>query len=307
VAEQQLVVENLRKTYDLGLFKPRAEVLKGVSFSVGKGEVFGFLGPNGAGKTTTIKAITGIIDIDEGTIEIDGAPHVSLAAKRKLGFMPENPYFYGHLTVQEQLEFYSELVQLDRSSVKRRIGELLQLVGMAKHATKATRTLSKGMLQRISLAQAMLTQPELLILDEPMSGFDPIGRQEIRNLILSEKHAGRTIFLSSHIIPDVETICDRVAIIVNGTIRTIGSVKDTVTKGSERYEIVFTGVDAVQVTTQIESLNRGSESAWIVVEEHFKEAVISELITAGARIVSVAPQRDPLEELLLEHYAKEVE
>ena len=223
-----LSVRELQKTFHPGLFEASIEVLKGLSFEVARGEIFGFLGPNGAGKTTTIKAITEIIYPDAGDIEVCGLPYTSLEAKRRLGFMTESPYIYRHLTGREYLRFSGELLGLERSGVEDRITRVLDEVGMGGRADRKMGTYSKGMLQRVALAQALLGDPDLLILDEPMSGLDPVGRRDVRDIILAQAAAGVTVFFSSHIIPDVEMICDRVAIIVDGTVRAIGAVSELV-------------------------------------------------------------------------------
>ena len=209
MSDVQLRVDNLWKTFHPGLFEPAVEVLKGLSLEVEKGEIFGFLGPNGAGKTTTIKAITGLVVLDKGEISIDGHAHDSIQAKRMIGFMAENPYLYNHLAGREYLRFSAELLGVDGPEVEDRVEAVLRQVSMDTRAEKKMSVFSKGMLQRIALAQALLGDPRLLILDEPMSGLDPIGRRDVRDIILGQKESGVTVFFSSHIIPDVETICDR--------------------------------------------------------------------------------------------------
>jgi len=302
MADLKLQIENLHKTFDPGLFEAKRHVLKGLSLSVQSGEIFGFLGPNGAGKTTTIKAVNGLIFPDAGEITVCGLPHDSLEAKRRLGYMPENPYFYQHLKGIEFLEFYARLVGLDESVAKTRIGELLERVSMAPAAKLPMRTYSKGMLQRMGLAQALLGKPELLILDEPMSGLDPIGRRDVRDIILEQRRAGTTVFFSSHIIPDVETICDRVAVINDGVLQAEGSVREIVARDSGEFEITFSGVDPGSLKTPIVSANTGSETVWIRVQAEQRDAAIRELTDLGAHLLAVAPVRNTLEAFLLEHY-----
>ncbi|MEJ2582478.1 MAG: ABC transporter ATP-binding protein, partial [Acidobacteriota bacterium] len=249
MTEIQLSVNNLQKTFHPGLFEASIEVLKGLSFEVEKGEIFGFLGPNGAGKTTTIKAITELIYPDAGEILICGLPHTSLDAKRRLGFMTESPYFYRHLTGREFLQFCGELLYVDPSVLGEKISRVLVEVGMERRADQKMGTFSKGMLQRVALAQALLGDPELLILDEPLSGLDPIGRRDVRDIILTRAAAGTTVFFSSHIIPDVEMICDRVAIIVDGVVRTIGAVSELVSGVAATYEATFVGAAPSELKT----------------------------------------------------------
>jgi ABC-2 type transport system ATP-binding protein len=302
MSEVQLSVRDLYKTFHPGLFESPIEVLKGLSFDVMRGEIFGFLGPNGAGKTTTIKAITEIIYPDAGEILISGLPHTSTEAKRRLGFMTESPYIYRHLTGREYLGFNGELLGLDRSTMERRITRVLEAVGMAERADRSMSTYSKGMLQRTALAQALIGEPELLILDEPMSGLDPIGRRDVRDIILAQAAAGVTVFFSSHIIPDVEMICNRVAILVDGTVRAIGAVSELVSSEAASYEATFVGAVPSDLTTPLEAHHLASGASWVQVASEHRRQLISELDSCGAQIVSLNPVRTTLEDLLMRHY-----
>lgn len=302
MAEIQLQVKDLFKTFDEGLFEPKKEVLKGVSFEVRKGETFGFLGPNGAGKTTTIKAITDLIFPDSGEITIGGLPYNSMEAKKKIGFMPENPYFYNHLTGVEFLSFYAQLLGVDRKRAGRRIEELLVAVGLEGRAEGKMQTFSKGMLQRIALAQALLGEPEILILDEPLSGLDPIGRRDVRDIIMRLATEGTTIFFSSHVIPDVETICDCVAVLIDGRVKAVGQVKEIVAHEVDHYELTFTGVDPAKLRTPFVAGHQGSDNAWIRISSENRQKVIQELAEAGGHLISLVPVRSTLEEFLMSHY-----
>jgi ABC-2 type transport system ATP-binding protein len=306
MADIQLSIRDLRKTFHPGLFESSIEVLKGLSFEVARGEVFGFLGPNGAGKTSTIKAITEIIYPDSGEILICGLPHTSLEAKRRLGFMTESPYVYRHLTGREFLRFCGELLGLDRSGLEDRISLVLGEVGMAGRADRTMGTYSKGMQQRVALAQALLGNPELLVLDEPMSGLDPIGRRDVRDIILNRAKSGVTVFFSSHIIPDVEMICDRVAIIVDGTIRSVGTVSDLVSHEALGFEATFIGVAPDALATPLLAHHIGSGESWVRVATTHREDLVTELSERGARLVSLNPVRATLEDLLMHHYEKTV-
>jgi ABC-2 type transport system ATP-binding protein len=302
MADIQLSVKDLRKTFDPGLFEASVEVLKGLSFEVAKGEIFGFLGPNGAGKTTTIKAITEIIYPDEGEIMVCGLPHTSLEAKRRIGFMSESPYIYRHLTGREYLRFAGELLGLERSGLADRISRVLDQVGMGGRANRTMGTYSKGMLQRVALGQALLGEPELLILDEPMSGLDPVGRREVRDIILTQAAAGVTVFFSTHIIPDVEMICDRVAIIVDGRVEAVGAVSELVSDEPTSYEATFVGAVPSDLRTPFEAGHVASGASWVRVAAENHDRLIQELNDLGAKVVSFDPVRATLEDLLMRHY-----
>lgn len=218
---EALRVLDLVKTYRAGFWRRACPALGGISFTVTRGEVFALLGHNGAGKTTTMKCILDLVHPDHGTIEIFGADHRDWQRRSRIGYLPEGPYFYEHLSGRELLDFYGHLFNLPQPDRRRRIAEVLDQVGMVEHAAKKLCQYSKGMLQRIGLAQAILNEPEVLILDEPMSGLDPQGRQEIRRLLLDLKRAGTTILLSTHIVPDVEALADRVGILKQGRLHAI--------------------------------------------------------------------------------------
>jgi len=298
----RLSVRDLRKTFDPGLFEAKIEVLKGLSFDVMRGEIFGFLGPNGAGKTTTIKAITEIIYPDSGEITVCGRPLTDLEAKRRIGFMTESPYVYRHLTGREFLRFCAELLGLPREGLNLRISGVLKEVGMTASGDRTMGTYSKGMLQRVALAQALLGEPELLILDEPMSGLDPVGRRDVRDIILRQAASGVTVFFSSHIIPDVETLCDRVAIVVGGTVRAIGAVRDLLSGEAERCEATFSGIKPEDLRTPLLAHHVGSGEGWAMLMSEHRDALIAELNERGARLVSLNPIRSTLEDLLMRHF-----
>ncbi|MEO0162828.1 MAG: ABC transporter ATP-binding protein [candidate division WOR-3 bacterium] len=235
--EIALRVEDLYRSFKIHFWEKKKEILKGISFEVYKGEVFGFLGPNGAGKTTTIKSITGLIKPDRGKIEIFGYPPNSLEAKKRIGFLPESPYFYEHLSGYEFLKIHSLLC--NEYTDKNRLWDLLDRVGLKKAADLPLRKYSRGMLQRIGIAQALVGNPDLLILDEPLTGLDPIGRKEIKDLILELKKQGKTIFFSSHILPDAEAVCDRIGIIIEGRIMQVGPLNELLKKGTRTDEITL--------------------------------------------------------------------
>jgi ABC-2 type transport system ATP-binding protein len=220
-----------------------------------------------------------------------------------MGFMAENPYVYRHLTGREYLRFCGELLGLERSGVEQRITHVLEEVGMARRADRLMGAYSKGMLQRVSLAQALLGEPELLVLDEPMSGLDPVGRRDVRDIILAQARTGTTIFFSSHIIPDVEALCDRVAIVVDGTVRAVGSVSELVPRETKSFEVTFTDMDLEKISTPLITHHVRSDATWVRVATENRDALIDELSKGGARLASLNPVRINLEDLLMKHYA----
>ena len=216
----------LKKSYKTDIGQKPFVALDGVSLSIEEGEVFGFLGPNGAGKTTTIKIIMGLIRPTSGTSQLFGKEITDLATRSQIGFLPETPSFYEYLTGFEILSFYGKLCGLPKDEIKTRALDLLKQVGLESAAHRQLRKYSKGMLQRIGIAQALLSDPALVILDEPMSGLDPLGRREMRDIILKLKSEGKTIFFSSHIIHDVEMICDRIGILARGKLLCMGRIDE---------------------------------------------------------------------------------
>jgi ABC-2 type transport system ATP-binding protein len=234
-----LRVEALEKSFRQHFWSKRRKVLDNVSFHVNRGEIFGFLGPNGAGKSTTIKIVLGIIHADSGRAELLGEPVGSREAKRRIGFLPENPYFYEYLTATEFLRFHGQLNGLSLETLQRRMPEVLEMVGMKGTEEMRLRSFSKGMLQRIGIAQAILHDPDLVILDEPMTGLDPLGRKEVRDLMIKLRAAGKTVFFSTHILADVEAICDRVAIMNLGRLLSCGALRELVPLESQFAEFVW--------------------------------------------------------------------
>ncbi len=305
--ETILNISNLVKDYKTGFSGKKTRVLKNVSFDVFKGEVFGFVGPNGAGKTTTFKSILGFVAPTEGSIELLGNEHSNPDVKRKIGYLPENPYFYDYLTGEELLYYMGELHGLKRKYLAEKVDELLQKVRM-EHARKVQlRKYSKGMLQRIGIAQALINDPEFLILDEPMSGLDPIGRREIKDLILEEKRKGKTILLSSHMLSDVEALCDRVGIIMGGTVIKIGKIGELLKEIHTDYEMHLEG-SGEEVKQSVKDLRIEMEhrAGYIVLkfDEDIKRRVLEAVTRTSAEIVSIHPLRKSLEGLFVEEAKK---
>lgn len=229
--------EALRKTFYSGFRRQKIEALKGIDLEVEKGEIFGFLGPNGAGKTTTIKILAGLIKPTSGKALVLGKPAGEVASRTKIGFLPEQPYFYDYLSGEEFLNFCARFFPIGAQERGKRVNNLLGLVGLERARKWALRKYSKGMLQRIGLAQALINDPELVILDEPMSGLDPLGRKEIRDLISSLKDKGKTVFFNTHIISDVEMICDRVGIINLGQLLKVGAIEEFADAAVHQWEL----------------------------------------------------------------------
>lgn len=277
------------------------EALSDLTIEVREGEIFGFLGPNGAGKTTTIKMLLGLIFPTGGRAEVLGRPAGDLDMRRQVSYLPESPYFYDHLTGVELLDFFGRLFGIPAKERHRRVHELMEMVGLKNDKTKALKQYSKGMLQRVGIAQALVNNPKLLILDEPTSGLDPVAHIEIRHLIQSLKDQGKTIFLSSHQLPDVEQVCDRVAILNYGKLVKAGSVAE-LTQGT-RTEIVAR-MDGEAVTLLRE---RGTELTQTdgTVTIHTEDpaevgALIDAIRESRGEILSVTPQRKRLEEIFVE-------
>jgi len=294
-------IENLRKTFRLGFIPRPREILKGITFSVREGETFGYLGPNGAGKTTTIKCLLGLIHPDAGTIEILGRSASSPRSREPLGFLPENPYFYDYLTAREFLAFTADLFGLDRGVKRERIARLLELVGLGRAADLPLRKYSRGMLQRAGLAQALINDPKLVVLDEPLGGMDPLGRKEIRDIIVRFKDEGKTVFFTSHILQDIEMICDRVAIIVGGRIVKEGGLRDLVSEKVLFTEVTVSGISPQAFADLGECVStRGDRVLLKVYDEALVEAVVSLVHDRKGRLVSLSPRTETLEDIFVD-------
>lgn len=295
-----LELENVHKAYKVGFIPRKKRVLKGVSFHVNESEIFGYLGPNGAGKTTTIKCILNLIFPDAGKITIFGEDSLHPRARQRVGFLPENPYFYDYLTGREFLGFYADLLGLRGQSREEKIGYFLKLVGMERAADLQLRKYSRGMLQRIGLAQALLNDPALVILDEPMGGLDPIGRKEFRDIIVNLKKEGKTVFLSSHILQDIEMICDRVAIILGGEIINQGYLADLISEKVLYTEIVISGVQATEFDHLGENVSSSGNRVLLKVYEEEKiDRVINLVQEKRGKIISLIPRTETLEDIFV--------
>jgi len=296
-------VDNVVKDFRPGLGLRRKRVLHGVTFEVQEGEVFGFVGPNGAGKTTTLKILMGLIRASEGSASILGCDVGESEFRNRIGFLPENPYFYPFLTAREILDFYARLSGVEASGRAKRVCELLEMVNLSHAADARLRTFSKGMLQRVGVAQALINDPAIVFFDEPMSGLDPIGRKEIRDVILSLREAGKTVFMTTHILHDVEMTCDRVAIIVKGEIRYEGGIEDFLPDSTVPTDVVLAHLPsdvAAEMEERLDIELRGlGERVELTVPEKKVRDVLAAALEAGAEVVSVTPHRNSLEEVFL--------
>jgi ABC-2 type transport system ATP-binding protein len=296
-------VDGVVKDFRPGFGLRRKRVLHGISFRVREGEIFGFVGPNGAGKTTTLKVLMGLIRATHGSASILGRDVRETAFRRHVGFLPENPYFYDYLDGREILRFYARLSGVARGEREERVERLLAWVGLADAADARLRTYSKGMLQRIGIAQALVHDPDVVFLDEPMSGLDPIGRKEIRDLILRLKGEGKTIFMNTHILSDVEMLCDRVAIIVNGRIRHEGPTDALQMEGEREVDVVLSGITPDLATGLEERFGAGLRGHGERIEVRVGEKCVGDVLQAaldgGGRVVSVTPHRVSLESVFL--------
>jgi ABC-2 type transport system ATP-binding protein len=298
-----LKTEGLSKTFRVGFWGRRVTALEGLDLEVRRGEVFGFLGPNGAGKTTTLKILMGLMYPSGGRAWLLDRPLGSAEVKQAIGFLPESPYFYDYLTATEFLRFYGELFGLRGPGLSQRIDELLDLVGIPHARHLPLRKFSKGMLQRIGIAQALINDPQLVVLDEPMSGLDPVGRKDVRDLILRLKETGKTVFFSSHILRDAELLCDRVAILVRGRLVAMGGVRELAGPSTNAIEVAVEGLSQEALAHARRIVDRivaqGDRTLLIVTGPDKLNGVLDVLRAAKATLLSVTPQQSSLEDLFM--------
>lgn len=299
-------ISGLEKTYTAGfLRKHQVRALRPLSLTVEQGEVFGYLGANGAGKTTTLKLLMGIIFPTGGSARILGFDYRDPRVRAQLGFLPEQPYFYDHLTAPELLEYYAQLSGVPAAERKRRVPRMLERVGLSQVGGLPLRKFSKGMMQRVGIAQAILHDPKVVFLDEPMSGLDPIGRREVRDLMQSLKDEGKTIFFSTHILSDAESLCDRVAVLHQGELRCVEKVGELLTARHDRMELLWQGDAAlIQDFTALGAECRlTGDQVRAVVPETQLNAALDLLRSHRVRLISVTPVRTTLEDYFLERLA----
>ncbi len=299
-----LEIENLSKIYRTGFLGRPTRALNGIDLAIENNEIFGYLGPNGAGKTTTIKTILGIIRPTTGIIKMFGKPFSQTELKQNIGYMPENPYFYSYLSAAEMLDFYAQLFEMPKSDRRERAAKLLEIVGISHSKKQLLRSFSKGMLQRIGLAQALINDPSLVILDEPMSGLDPIGRKEVRDIILDLHEQGKTIFFSSHILSDVEMICDRVAIVLNGKIIRIGILEEMLASTVDTVEITVKGLPQTgfdELLAHWYKMIYSSDKTLIKVDSEEEIYTAVDIVKKHkAKVISIIPNKASLEDLFMQ-------
>lgn len=298
---EAIQIRNLSKEYGSHLSREKVLAVDSLDLDVHEGEIFGFLGPNGAGKTTTIKMLLGLVFPTSGEATVLGQPAGDIEVKRSISYLPESPYFYEYMSGKESLMFYASLFGMNRSFASTKADELLAQVGLGKVGGKSLREYSKGMLQRIGVAQALINDPKLLFFDEPTSGLDPIAHMDIRDLILQLREQGKTVFLSSHQLTDVEMVCDRVSIMVSGKLLKQGSVEELLRGGST--EIVARKVKK-EAMEQLKSISHtvdeiGSEKLVCLTKDDASQDAVCLIVQSQGEIISVTPQKNTLEDLFI--------
>jgi len=301
-----LATHELTKDYAIGFWRKRPyRALDHLTLDVEAGEVFGFLGPNGAGKTTTLKLLMQLVYPSEGHAEILGRPVGDLAVKHRIGYLPENPYFYDHLTAEELLTYYATLFGIRGPERAARAAKLLDEVGVGAERRLQLRKFSKGMLQRVGIAQALINNPELIILDEPMSGLDPLGRRDVRTLILRLRDEGRTVFFSSHVLSDAEALCSRVAILAKGRLVAAGRLADMLALRARGWEMEVSGASDRLIASlghrvlRSVRISEGRYTLELALDPP-PEQLLGELTAAGASLASLNPIRETLEDLFVQ-------
>ncbi len=304
-------IEDLTKDYQVGFWRKRPyRALDRLTLEVQPGEVFGFLGPNGAGKTTTLKLLMQLIFPTSGHAEILGRPVGDVSAKQRIGYLPENPSFYDYLTAQELLEYFGHLFGYSLTDARSRAARLLERVGIGpERRRQQLRKYSKGMIQRVGIAQALLNDPEVVFLDEPMSGLDPLGRRDVRSLILELRDQGRTVFFSSHILADAEALCSRVAVVAGGRLAASGRLSDILAFQVRGWELVIADLRPevlARIGSQVEKATEISPQRYALELplQAAPQELLSELIGTGATLISLNPLRDTLEDFFVRRVAE---
>jgi ABC-2 type transport system ATP-binding protein len=305
-----LATYDLTKDYAVGFWRKRPyRALDRLSIEVEPGEVFGFLGPNGAGKTTTLKLLLQLVYPTSGRAEILGRPVGDLSVRKRLGYLPENPYFYDYLTAEELLSYFAGLFGYSAAERRERVSRLLDEVGIGRQRKLQLRKFSKGMLQRVGIAQALINDPEVVIFDEPMSGLDPLGRRDVRALILRLRDRGCTVFFSSHVLSDAEALCSRVAILAKGRLMKSGRLSDMLDLQAHGWELVVGSVSdglAKTLESKARRITRISEGRYTVELplDPPPDRIVSEVAANGGVVVSLNPLRETLEDIFVEQVSK---
>lgn len=298
-----LSTRGLTKVFKVGLRRRTVVAVRDLDLEIEPGEIFGFLGPNGAGKSTTIKMLMGLISPTSGEARIFGEPIPTRAAKARLGFLPENPYFHEFQTPRELLYFAGRLCGVSSGDLLTRVPRLLELVGLTGFKNLPLRRFSKGMVQRAGIAQALVNDPALVVLDEPMSGLDPIGRKDVREVIFRLREEGKTVFFSSHILPDVEAICDRVGVMVRGRLEEQGRLDALLSARTQAIDVIVERIPEslreLLRSRAIRALTKGDGLALTFGDEAVADAAVSEVVAAGGRLVSLTRHRESLEDLFM--------
>lgn len=307
-SDAAIEVASLTKTYRDGFFgRRRVEALRGVSFRVERGEIFGLLGPNGAGKTTVIKILLGIVRKSGGSAGLLGRPAGERIGRRNVGYLPENHRIPRHLTAHSALDYYGSLSDLRTHEIRRRRDQLLELVGLSQWGPTSVKKFSKGMLQRLGLAQAMLHEPDLLILDEPTDGVDPVGRSEMRTILQQLKNAGKTVFLNSHLLQEVELVCDRVAILDRGQLRCVGAIDEITRRSEAETQLQVSGTESViraalgtRKVTEWTATPPDQFHVTVRLDDQVEiDLCVDDLRRSGVSIVGLSQRRDTLEQAFL--------
>ena len=292
-------LKDVAKSFRVGFRRRRVDAVRQVDFTVNEGEIFGVIGPNGAGKTTTIKMITGLVTPERGTVKVHGISASEVRSREDMGYLSENPYFYEHLTAREMLRFYGQLFGMGGKALEKRAAELIERVGLTEAADRPLKRYSKGMRQRAGIAQALINDPRLVILDEPQSGLDPVGRKEVRDLIFGLREEGKTVLFASHILSDVEAICDRVAVLHLGVLRGVGSVQELTSDATTRYELRVSGFDT-KAFEYARTLRESVEDVLLEVDTPAqRDEVLKAVLSAGGTVQSVTPHKESLEDIFM--------
>lgn len=297
-----LEIENLHHYYRGNWLFGKFHALKGLNLTVNQGEFFGFLGHNGGGKTTTIKCVLGLLTASQGSIKIFGVPHNKTNARERVGYVPEHPYFYDHLTVRELVEMYAHLAGVEKGKLKGAVTQSLNMLGMSGRSKSPMRSLSKGLTQRVAMAQAIVASPKLLLLDEPFSGLDPLGRREIKDLLAILKETGTTIFISSHIISDIESLCDRASILVRGELKGVYDIKNASELRKGNYELVIRDFDSIRNQISKSAIDVSSTDKVLKLKYANREEgeqALGDAIKGGAHIDSFQFIHNSLEDVFV--------